>query len=80
MADGVLWLPGLFRRLLHAIPEAPSGTDFGDVIVLWAACGAPALGWTGSALPHPRCRDCERIIGPMLTAGVADHQARLRWE
>lgn len=62
--DGVLWLPGLFRPLLHAIPDTHHYTDFGGVIVLWVACGAPPLDWTGSALPYPPCRYCERIIGP----------------
>lgn len=70
---GALWLPGLFRPLLHAIPDTQRHTDFDGLIVFWAACGAPALGWTGSALPHPPCRDCEQIIGPMPTASLA-HQ------
>jgi len=75
--DGVLWLPGLFRPLLHAIPDTQRYTDFGGLIVLWAACDAPALGWTGSALPHPPCRACERIVGPMPTEGLAHHD---QWE
>lgn len=70
---GALWLPGLFRPLLHAIPDTERHTDFDGLIVLWAACGTPALGWTGSALSHPPCRDCEQIIGPMPTTGLA-HQ------
>lgn len=74
--DGVLWLPGLFRPLLHAIPDTQRYTDFGGLITLWAACGAPTLGWTGSALPHPPCHDCERIVGPMPTAGLAHHDQR----
>jgi hypothetical protein len=65
-AEGVLWLPGLFRPLYHAIPGTLRYTDFGGMIVLWAACGAPAITWTGSALPYSPCRDCERAAGPTL--------------
>lgn len=72
-ADGVPWLPGLFRPLLHAIPDTQNVTDFNGLIVLWAACGAPALLWTGSALPYLSCHDCERITGPMTTAGQTHH-------
>ncbi len=60
-------------RFCTPSPDTQRYTDFGGVIVLWAACGAPALGWTGSALPHPPCRNCERIVGPMPTAGLAHH-------
>ncbi|MDQ3155074.1 MAG: hypothetical protein M3R63_26180 [Actinomycetota bacterium] len=70
------WLPGLFRPLLHAIPHSQHYTDFDGLIALWAACGAPALRWTGNALPHPHCQDCERLIGPTPTAGLAHHGPR----
>ncbi|TKG66262.1 hypothetical protein [Prauserella endophytica] len=72
-ADGVPWLPGLFRPLLHAIPDTQNVTDFNGLIVLWAACGAPTLPWTGSPLPYLNCHDCERITGPMPTANLARH-------
>jgi hypothetical protein len=59
---------------LHAIPDTHRYTDFRGVIVLWAACGVPAMTWTGSALPYPPCQDCERIIGPMPTPGLTHHE------
>ena len=62
-ADRTPWLPGLFRPLLHVIPDTEHPTDFEGLIVLWAACGAPALHWTGSTLPHRSCLRCEQIIG-----------------
>lgn len=66
----MLWPPGLFRPLLHAIPDTQRYADFGGVIVLWAACGVPAMAWTGRGLPYPPCRDCERIVGLMPTTGL----------
>jgi hypothetical protein len=52
-ADGVLWLPGVFRPLYHAVPDIQCRTDFGGVIVLWAACGSArdALAGQRPALP-----------------------------
>lgn len=61
-AEGVPWLPGVFRPLYHAITDNQRRTDFGGVIVLWAACGAPAMPWAGSTLPYRACQDCERIV------------------
>lgn len=75
-ADGVPWLPGVFRPLYHAITDTHRRTDFDGVIVLWAACGAPAMPWTGSTLPYQPCPDCERIIGPMPTTNLAGHGHR----
>lgn len=69
-ADAVPWLPGLFRPLYHAIPDMQRCTDFGGMIVLWAACGAPSIVWTGSVLPYRSCRDCERIVGPAPTGNL----------
>jgi hypothetical protein len=69
-ADGGLWQPGMFRPLLHAIPDIQRHTHFDGLTVLWAACGAPALEWTGDALPYLRCRNCERIVGPMPTTAL----------
>ena len=40
-ADGVLWLPGYFRRLLHAVPDAADYTDFRGTILFWSACLRP---------------------------------------
>jgi hypothetical protein len=75
-ADGVPWLPGVFRPLYHAIPGNHRATDFGGVIVLWAACGAPAMPWTGSALPYRPCPDCEHLVGPIPTTNPARHDHR----
>ncbi|GAB2981280.1 hypothetical protein LWP59_38400 [Amycolatopsis acidiphila] len=75
-ADGVPWLPGVFRPLYHAIPDNQRATDFGGVIVLWAACGAPVTPWAGSTLPYQSCPDCERLVGPMPTTNPARHGQR----
>lgn len=76
-ADGVQWLPGVFRPFLHAIPDTQRYTDFGGVILLWAACGVPAMAWTGSALPYPPCQDCERFVGLMPTTDLTPND---RWK
>ena len=60
---------GLYRQSCAQpptpIPDTQRHTNGGHLTVLWAACGSPTLAWTGGALPHPPCQDCERIVGPM---------------
>lgn len=57
------WIPGVFQRLLHAVPDTTDSFDFHGMILLWTPCRVPALPWSGAALPFPPCPACERIVG-----------------
>lgn len=59
----VLWLPGHFRRLLHAVPDPSDYIDFRGVAVCWAACGVPAMWWEGQSPPFPVCPRCVEFVG-----------------
>lgn len=69
--DVVPWLPGQFRRHLHAVPDTDDDLNFRGVIALRTACSATALPWKGATLPFPLCPACERIVGAAPTTGGA---------
>ncbi|MGH3622115.1 MAG: hypothetical protein ACRDQ5_10045 [Sciscionella sp.] len=78
-AGKMLWLPGHYRRLLHAVPDPSDYLEFQGVLVCWAACGVRARWWEGRVPPLPTCPRCAEIIGGTPAEQIAPAAPDTRW-